>query len=195
MRRSHYAATRPVRPPEPDPAPRRPAAPRAVDAARPVDPARPTARAAARPAPASAAAALVVAALSAGLLSACDGSDPAGSRLGIDRGEFIEVVVALRDAKFDLEQQDSVPEGRFEELRDSVLAAHGVESAELYAFVSAHPDLEYQEALWDSINRRLKRPLMAPAGTDPVLPDTTAGRRQVPRPGDAVRLEPDRIRR
>lgn len=142
------------------------------------------------------AAATLALALSAALLPACAGPDPAESRLKVDRGEFIEVMVAIRDATLELERQDSVPEGRFEELRDSILAAHEVDRAELYAFVNAHPDLEYQEELWDSINRRLMRPLKAPDVTaGDSLADSVGTLPQRPKRGDAMeRMRPDRTR-
>ena len=144
-----------------------------------------------------AATAIIALALSAALLPACAGPDPAESGPRIDRGEFIEVVVALRDATIDLEQRDSVPAGRFEELRDSILAAHGIDGVELYAFVNAHPDLKYQKALWDSINRRLRRPLEAQdvTGRDSVLLDSLERVVRPPNREDAMeRMRPDRKR-
>ena len=147
--------------------------------------------------PATRTAAAITLALSAALLPACAGPDPAGSGPKIDRDEFVEVMVALRHATIDLEQQDSVPEGRFEALRDSILAAHGIDGVELYAFVTAHPDLEYQEALWDSINRRLKRPLEAPdvTGRDSVLPDSLERVVRPPKREDGMeRMRPDQRR-
>ena len=129
------------------------------------------------------------------LLSGCDlGSDPASTRPALTRGQFIEVMVALRDAKIDLELADNVPEGRFQEVRDSILAAHRVQEAELFAFVNAHPAIEYQAELWDSINRRLKRPLQLPAveGRRSTLPDSVGELQQPPKPDAIERQGPTR---
>ena len=77
---------------------------------------------------------------------------------GLTRAEFIDVVVALRNAELDLEAPDSVFEERFRERRDSILDAHGTTQNELYEFLEQHTDIQYMDAVWDTITERLKRP-------------------------------------
>ena len=100
---------------------------------------------------------------------ACGRPDPAEARV-MTRSEFIDAVVALRDARLDLEAleqlSDSVIEARYAEQRDRILERQGITPGDLYAFVAMHPDLEYQTEVWDSITHRLKRPLATPKPGD-----------------------------
>lgn len=94
-------------------------------------------------------------------LAACgDGAEPdAGPP--ITRTQFIDAVVALRTAEIDLDREipdDSVLAVRFAAARDSILEARNVTAAELRAFLAHHQDLDVQNALWDTIAERLKRP-------------------------------------
>lgn len=76
---------------------------------------------------------------------------------GLTRSEFIEVVVALRNAEIELEAPDSVYEARFRTRRDSILDAHGTTQRALYEFLNRHPDLQYMDAVWDTITQRTIR--------------------------------------
>lgn len=97
----------------------------------------------------------------AALLVGC-GQPAARPGPALTRHEFIDVVVAIRRAELDLERSvedgDSVA-ARFHALRDSIMAAHGTTQEELYEFLEHHTDLEYMDAVWDSIKEGLKRPL------------------------------------
>ncbi len=107
------------------------------------------------------------------LLAACGGEpDPASSENRLTRAEFIDAVVALRTAEIDLRlrfDEDSVIEARFERLRDAILSSRGITAGQLHAFIDRHPDLAYQEALWDTISERLKRARDYEPGPEPVL--------------------------
>lgn len=109
------------------------------------------------------------------LLSACGGEpDPSSAETGLTRAEFIEVMVALRTAEIDLQlrfERDSVIEARFEPVRDAILSSRGITAGQLHAFIDRHPDLEYQETLWDTISERLKRARDYEPGPEPVLPE------------------------
>ncbi|MDX1674426.1 MAG: hypothetical protein R3314_06515 [Longimicrobiales bacterium] len=134
----------------------------------------------------------------AGLIGAlaCGRPDPAEAN-AMTRSQFIDVVVALRDARLDLESQpelaDSVLEARYGEERDRILERHGITAGDLYAFVALHPELGYQTEVWDSITHRLKRPLATPEPDD-VEVDSQAGPPDLPspRPGALPRLGPDK---
>lgn len=101
---------------------------------------------------------------------ACGDSEPGASAPGLTRSEFVDVVVALREAERTVQAeapQDSA-DARFEERKDSILAAHGTTITELEEFLAFHADLAYQDALWDTITQRLKRPAF-----DPTAPGAT----------------------
>lgn len=121
---------------------------------------------------------------------ACGQEEPEGRAGGLSRSEFIDVVVAIRKAEFDVESEDSAAT-RFEARRDSILAAHELTDEDLYAFVDRHPELGYMDAVWDSVTERLKRPLhdppredtaAAPREPEPIQQDDD-GRRARPRSG------------
>lgn len=100
---------------------------------------------------------LVAVVLTAG---ACSESDPATSETGLARSEFVEVVVALRNAEIELTEEledDSALDARFGTARDSILDAHGTTQEELFTFLERHPDVQYQDEVWDTITQRLKR--------------------------------------
>ena len=108
--------------------------------------------------------------------AACGGSEPAAAG-GLTRAEFVDVVVAVRQAELDGPadvDQDSA-DVLFEERKDSILAAHGVTEADLERFLAAHADVDFQDALWDTITQRLKRPIRDPAVYGPA-PDTAPNR-------------------
>lgn len=88
---------------------------------------------------------------------------------GVSRETFVEVVVALREAERSL-PADSTAVERFAERRDSILARHGVSEGDLQAFVRAREeDLAGLQAVWDTINERLK--YVPPSrGEDDALP-------------------------
>lgn len=101
-----------------------------------------------------------LAAVAAALVACGDGAEPQAGP-SITRAQFIDAVVALRNAETDLDREtddDSVLAVRYEAARDSILAAQDVTSAELEAFLAHHDDLDVQDALWDTIAERLKRP-------------------------------------
>lgn len=103
-------------------------------------------------------------------VAACGVSGSESGQAVLTRSEFIDVMVALRSTRLDLEGlrelPDSVRESRFVERRDSILRERDITEEELYAFVARHPDLEYQKEVWDTISERLRRPL-DPAGPGP----------------------------
>ena len=107
------------------------------------------------------------------LVAACGGEpDPASSDTALTRAEFIDVVVALRTAEIDLRHrfdEDSVIEARFEPLREAILSSRGITAEQLHAFIDRHGELDYQEALWDTISERLKRARDYEPGPEPVL--------------------------
>lgn len=118
---------------------------------------------------------------------ACAGPEPAGSRAELTRAEFIEVVVALREAELAVaflepgtsEAAADSAQAVFEARKDSILAAHGTTEAALYSFLERHSRLAYMEEVWDSIGQRLKRPIGVPSPTDSVI-DVDAGERAKP---------------
>lgn len=70
--------------------------------------------------------------------------------------EFIEVIVALREAEMALARTDSAGEA-FERRRTEILDRHGVTQEDLREFVrQTAPDLARTTALWDSISHRLR---------------------------------------
>lgn len=73
---------------------------------------------------------------------------------GINRSEFVDVIVELRRAA------RSTPEpASFEARRQQILHDAGVTDAQLRAYVQAHSrDFEHMAAVWESINVRLATP-------------------------------------
>jgi hypothetical protein len=102
---------------------------------------------------------------------ACAGPDPAASGPGLTRSQFIEAVVAIRDAELAVARADSA-QALFEARRDSILAAHGTTEAELRLFLERHSELAYMEEVWDSITQRLKRPIESPRRADPLTEES-----------------------
>ena len=88
-------------------------------------------------------------------------AEPAEPETAVTRSEFIEIMVGLREAAYEVQLLDSA-DLRFAERRDSILATYETTEEELRSFLDAHPELEYQKELWDSITRRLKRPTVRP---------------------------------
>lgn len=117
-------------------------------------------------------------------LMGCGGPEPTSSQTGLTREDFVEVVVALRDAEIDAQarlEQDSA-DVLFEARKDSILAAHETTESALHEFLAQHADLEYQDALWDTITQRLKRPVH-----DPTAPG--AFPEEAPEIADSLRRE------
>lgn len=103
---------------------------------------------------------------------ACFERDRAGDRAQLTRQEFIDVVVAIREAELAVEalhlEPDSV-QALFEARRDSILTAHGTTETALRTFLDRHSELAYMEGVWETITQRLKRPIDGPRRIDPVL--------------------------
>ncbi|MFP4622787.1 MAG: hypothetical protein ACLFRX_01280 [Gemmatimonadota bacterium] len=98
---------------------------------------------------------LVLLALMAAL-PGCEAGGTADPEEGLSREEFVEVVVALREAERDLPSDSTAPE-RFAEVKAEILAEHDVTEVELRAFLEGQDeDLARLQELWDTINRRLK---------------------------------------
>lgn len=108
------------------------------------------------------------------LLAGCSDPDPAASEAALSRDEFIDVVVALRTAENELVSDttvaDSLFQTRFVVVKDSILRAHGTTTEKLYAFLERHPELAYQNELWDSITQRLKRPRPGAPAREEITP-------------------------
>lgn len=84
----------------------------------------------------------------------------------VTREQFVSAVVALREAEREAVELDT-PEERFEERKSEILGEHGVTEDQLRAFLLAHEgDVRYLEAVWDTINERLKH---VPLRHDPSL--------------------------
>ena len=99
-----------------------------------------------------------VALLAAAAVAAGCGDREPDAAPSLTREEFIDLVVAIRETEFQVEDQDSA-HVRFRSLRDSILEARGATEAELYEFLEYHSDLDYMDEVWDTITERLKRPL------------------------------------
>lgn len=125
-------------------------------------------------------------------LLGCGEPEPTGSDAGLTREEFVEAVVALRDAELDVQarlEQDSA-DVLFEARKDSILAAYETTESELHAFLARHPDLEYQDALWDTITQRLKRPVHDPTAPG-AFPEEAPPVPESARPERSIRPGPD----
>ena len=95
--------------------------------------------------------------LAAGAL-ACDGGEAAVAETGLTSEEFVEVMVALREAERAVMQEDSAQE-LFVRRKAEILERHGTTEEEIRAFVTAAArDLPRLEAIWDEISSRLRRP-------------------------------------
>jgi hypothetical protein len=79
--------------------------------------------------------------------------------------EFIEVIVALRQAESELDR-DAPPDSAaaaFARRRDEILARHGVTEAAVREFVArTHHRPDLVASIWDSINSRLRTELGDP---------------------------------
>jgi hypothetical protein len=92
--------------------------------------------------------ALICLALAAGL-AGC--SDPPPEET-ISRERFIEVYVALRSEAHSPDAPGEIDP----EVRDRILAEHGVEAEELIHFVEVHgEDLQYMFEVWSEVEERL----------------------------------------
>ena len=70
----------------------------------------------------------------------------------ISRENFVEAYVALRGAE--LSSRDAVIT---EAVRDSVLAARGIEPADMLAFAEVHGgDAEFMEGVWSEVQERME---------------------------------------
>lgn len=117
----------------------------------------------------------------------CGEPDPAESTIDLTRGEFVDVVVALRDAQLAAEVRDSGSTARFEQKRDSILTAYQVTEAELHEFLERNRDLEVMVEIWDSITQRLKRPLAQPGASPATAEDSVEPALEVERTGPTRR--------
>jgi hypothetical protein len=87
------------------------------------------------------------------LIGACDVEE---NTLGADDSQFIETMVALRQVAMTA----GTDTAQFEQLRDSVLEAHGVTAEDLRSYVDANSaDLEHMATIWDSVSARLSDPV------------------------------------
>jgi hypothetical protein len=95
--------------------------------------------------------ALVLATALAGAAACSPGRDATG----IDTDRFVDVVVELRRAAFELRGDPAT----FELRRDSILDDAGVTEDQLRAYVERHgTDLEHMAEVWAAINTRLAEP-------------------------------------
>lgn len=127
------------------------------DATIPVSPAAPCAGTWATPPRRRVRSRLLILPLCAALLAGCQGAEPAAEGdVPVTREEFVSAVVALREAEREVVLRDN-PEERFEERKSEIMETHGVTRDQLRGFLLAHEgDVGYLEAVWDSINERLK---------------------------------------
>jgi hypothetical protein len=88
------------------------------------------------------------------LLAGCPSADPAGSQ-SIQREQFVQVVVELRQAE---QQARTAPD--FEERKAEILARHGVTEEELMQFAARHgSEVRVMLEIWDTIHARLAQPV------------------------------------
>ncbi len=120
------------------------------------------------------------------------GGDPAGGT-ALTPEQFIEVIVALREAEREVAEEDSAA-ALFEERKRAILDRHGTTEEELRGFIVAHhEELPVLQAAWDTITERLKHARPAaeswdgPEGDPRADPDGTD-------PGEAEARKPARLR-
>lgn len=103
------------------------------------------------------------------LLTGC-GGEPTGEEVALSADEFVEVMVALREAEREsLEVGEDSAGVEFRRRKEEILAEHGVAQEDLRQFVVAHSaDFELMEIVWDTIAQRLR---YVPEPGDPEDPD------------------------
>jgi hypothetical protein len=97
----------------------------------------------------------------------CTDGDPTAQPAGLSRGEFIEIMVALREAEWDASEgeapRDSV-QVEFERRKAEILAQHGATEADLHAFLERNYRRPgFMGEVWDSIAKRLRVETPPPA--------------------------------
>ena len=87
------------------------------------------------------------------LLPACDRSTTPPDTGGLSRDQFIEVFIALRNAK-----KNARTPADFEEQKRQILGRAKITEAQFKSFGEAHTeDLGFMAAVWDTIQIRLDR--------------------------------------
>ena len=87
------------------------------------------------------------------LLPACDRSTTPPDTGGLSRDQFIEVFIALRNAK-----KNALTPADFEEQKRQILARAKITEAQFKNFGQAHAeDLKFMAEVWDTIQTRLDR--------------------------------------
>ena len=82
------------------------------------------------------------------------GAAEEGAVDGLTRDEFVEVVVELREAEREAQEQDST-DSWFRDRKEEILEERGVTETQLRDYLLAHgEDMALLEALWDSINEQ-----------------------------------------
>lgn len=110
------------------------------------------------------------------LLAGCGGGGSPKAQEGLTPAEFVDIVVALREAEREMEPGDTAGPS-FEDRKREILAAHDATEAEVRAFVERHAsDYDLLTTAWDSITQRLRYvPSQSRDGSGPV---TTRSRPQ-----------------
>jgi hypothetical protein len=91
---------------------------------------------------------------------ACTDGDPTAQPASLSRGEFIEIMVALREAEWEASEEqaprDSV-QMEFERRKAEILARYGATEADLHAFLERNYQRPgFMGEVWDSIAKRLR---------------------------------------
>jgi hypothetical protein len=100
----------------------------------------------------------VVGALLSLLLVGCDALAPTSRDGGLNKAQFVDVIVALREAEREIIQEVTSDSAHIEfaQRKDEILRRHGVSEEDLHQFVARHRD---RPALvtdaWDQIAQRL----------------------------------------
>lgn len=111
---------------------------------------------------------LILALLLPALLAGCDLGRASRSEAPLTPDEFVEIIVAVREAEREVAQEDSAGQ-RFEERKQEILEHHGTNEAELQRFLAANREnIALLQTVWDTITERLR---FVPAGDADVLPD------------------------
>jgi Ser/Thr protein kinase RdoA (MazF antagonist) len=106
--------------------------------------------------------------------AACTDGDPTAQPTGLSRGEFIEIMVALREAEWEASEgqtpRDSV-QMEFEGRKAEILARYGAAEGDLHAFLERNYQRPgFMGEVWDSIAKRLRVESRAPAPSDARTP-------------------------
>lgn len=92
------------------------------------------------------------------IVSGCNAVEPTARDGELTRDQFVDVIVALREAEQELVQEapaDSL-QPRFIQRRDEILAEHGVTADDLRTFVRRHQERPSVMAeMWERIAERL----------------------------------------